>query len=356
MPPAPIIAPHQADGTQTASFGALRLFFAALVVLAHSAVFVGPQSAHDQFLAIFNTARSGEIAVNEFFVISGFLIAGSWANSRSVVQFLLKRTLRIYPAFLLNYAVCVLVVAPLAGLPFSDWEVPPGEAVRQALLLAMPQVGPVFTGSPDPALNGAAWTIQWEFACYLLMAVLGTAGLLRAQRTLLAAAWLLLALTVVTGSMIPGIRFPAMFLTGVCFYASRHRIAWHPAAVLVAAGLFAITFIDGRFLPVATALGGGYLVLCVAKSASRTWLGRVNEKTDISYGLYLYSWPVAKLLVWFIPGLSIAALDAATLLCAGALGWLSWIVVERPAIAAGRRLGSAARNARPAAAEASIPA
>ena len=65
---------------------------------------------------------SADIAVHVFFVMSGFLIAASWLNSRSVLDFAAKRALRIMPALIVSVLFVVLVIGPLATrLPLGEY-------------------------------------------------------------------------------------------------------------------------------------------------------------------------------------------------------------------------------------------
>jgi peptidoglycan/LPS O-acetylase OafA/YrhL len=50
----------------------------------------------------------------------------------------------------------------------------------------------------------------------------------------------------------------------------------------------------------------------------------------LSYGLYLYAWPVQNLIIQRTGAISPWPLFAATVLIAGALGYASWRIVERP--------------------------
>jgi len=49
---------------------------------------------------LFGTQPLGAMAVDGFFLLSGFLIVQSWATDPNLGRFLLKRVLRIYPAFI----------------------------------------------------------------------------------------------------------------------------------------------------------------------------------------------------------------------------------------------------------------
>ena len=62
------------------------------------------------------------MAVEVFFVTSGFLVAGSLINRRNVIAFLWARALRIYPALLVMLALTVFVLAPsLTSLSLADY-------------------------------------------------------------------------------------------------------------------------------------------------------------------------------------------------------------------------------------------
>ena len=61
--------------------------------------------------------------------------------------------------------------------------------------------------------------------------------------------------------------------------------------------------------------------------------GALARIGDLSYGLYLWSFPVQQTLVQTQPGIGVTALLGETLLIALPLAWLSWRLVERPALA-----------------------
>src|SRR5689334_4137527 len=97
------------------NFGAMRLFFAALVLFAHCYPLVGASTADPLYRATSRQTTLGSIAVDGFFLISGYLIARSWARSRSATDFIRKRILRIYPGYLVAFAVSIGIAAVSAG-------------------------------------------------------------------------------------------------------------------------------------------------------------------------------------------------------------------------------------------------
>lgn len=57
-------------------------------------------------------------------------------------------------------------------------------------------------------------------------------------------------------------------------------------------------------------------------------------RNDISYGLYLYAWPVQQVIITAVAHLNPSMLIALTTLGALLLGWVSWVLVEKPALQA----------------------
>jgi peptidoglycan/LPS O-acetylase OafA/YrhL len=332
--------------------GALRLLFASLVIVSHSPELLDDNLRREPLHMLFHTVSSGTLAVDAFFLISGYLIAASFAASSSVGSYFMKRALRIYPAFVVCCLVCVFVVAPLAGarlqsLGPADW----GRLGYRLVLLKSPEVNAAFSTLPHhPTLNGSAWTISYEFRCYILAALFGLVGLYRRRGLFVAltaavvAASLALSSPGLANLKAPGwlvaslgephlqMRLLSAFMVGTCFWLySKDLVLRGRYAAAAAVPLLGLMFVP-QAAEIALILLGGYILFWIAFRVTWKPLLTINAKDDISYGVYLYAWPIGALLIWYWRDIPAPVLAVLTLAGAVACGLASWLVVERPAM------------------------
>jgi peptidoglycan/LPS O-acetylase OafA/YrhL len=338
------------------NFNLLRLLFAVAVIYSHAFELLG---APDPLERLSSCMSAGTIGVCGFFLLSGYLTAQSWTHDPKALAFLKKRALRLYPAFVVASALSVFVVGPLgASAPhyFNDWS--PHKFLADLIGLRQPRTPAVFSGSPVPSVNGSMWTITFELRCYLLLTVLGLCGLVRRPWTLL-----LLALVVnlaalvgapqqrgAEGSALFGVSgfmiwFASMYLSGMCFYLFRKRIPLRAPFAAVAL----IVFVAALFGPVSvsrvvTATMGAYLVFYFGQMQSPL-LAKLRMRDDLSYGLYLYGWPVTQLLAHWLPSITPLAAFVCVMAVCVLLAFASWRVVEAPVL---RLKGATALRSNPA--------
>lgn len=348
--PGPVDTKPSAALQHANSFGALRLIFASLVIVSHSVEMLDGDQRREPLMRLFGGMSFGGLAVTGFFLISGYLIPASFARSPST--YLWKRVLRIYPAYLLCCLLSILVVAPLGGtdlgaLSPADWL----RTFYRMMLLKLPDIPGVFHGLPYPTLNGSMWTISYEFRCYLLAALFGLLGFYARPRlfTALTAGVIALQLAAVLTPVgralahLPGpvlalfgdpasmLRLLAAFMVGTCFWLLQPRLSGRAAAVC------AILALGALFVPTLADVGlitaGAYAMFWVALELPSKFLRTLNAKDDISYGVYLYAWPIGALLIWYWRSIPPGLLMLLTFAAAAACGWLSWRYVEKPSLA-----------------------
>jgi peptidoglycan/LPS O-acetylase OafA/YrhL len=327
------------------NFNVLRLLFASLVLLSHAPEIMDGNRDRELLSRLFHTVSFGELAVAGFFLLSGFLIVQSWEGMPHVGKFLEKRILRIYPGFLVASLICALAVGPLAA---NAAQYAASFSVSQFLLgmltLARPEIPPVFQGMHYPLVNGSMWTISLEFGCYLSVLLLGLAGVFNrpvALLTLTAALWTLNLLPHVADFAptpfsqlaihYPFIHLMAVFCVGACFHVFRHRVVYSRPRLMLTLAILVIGLFSHRLSEVILAGAGAYLLFWVAFSQNEL-LARFRQLPDVSYGVYLYGWPVQMLLIWYWPHTSPWLVFVMSLLICLSLGWMSWQVVEKPCL------------------------
>lgn len=332
----------------------LRLLAAAAVVISH-AVFL--QSGHkaDEILSGTTYYNLGDHAVNVFFVLSGLTVAASLMRSPSTAEFLVARGLRIFPALAVCAALLVLLGAIVTICTperfLADTRV--WRYGLNTLLLGSAATGlpGVFEGNPHPSvMNASIWTLKYEVACYVILALIGFSGLLRKRRFifLLALSWGITAgfLLVRSGhAALPidqAARFWLCFSFGVGLYVFRDDVPLSIVGVL-ALGFTLWMAIGTEWERIISPFATGYGAVWLAKMP----IGRFRDltnKMDLSYGIYIFGWPITQTLVLERPDLGVHAVVMISLILSASIAVPSWFLVERPALRARKSVMNALRT------------
>lgn len=328
---------------------ALRLILAFVVLFSHSyPLATGSEEFEPLAWASGGQATLGGLAVDWFFVLSGFLITQSWERSRTLWSFLRKRVARIYPGYLAAVLFCLVVVVPAAH-PEGFRAITPSVLSQIAgpiLALRGLEVPGTFPTNPTPgAINGSLWSISYEAWCYVGVAALGLTTLLRHRRLVLVLFGLSLAISfafaylrLTPGGKILGVifgfppfwaRLLPFYLSGVVAYLFRDRLGYgRVGAALAVAGLAIGARLPHAYSILLPTLGT-YLVLYLAFTNDWQWHDAA-ARGDFSYGIYLYAFPIQQwIMLRFGRPVSPWLLFALASGPALAAGILSWALVER---------------------------
>ena len=316
------------------NFHLIRLLAALSVIYGHSYVLTGAPGG-DFFLLNVGYKFIGGVAVDVFFLISGFLIASSLERS-SWKRYITARVLRIVPALVVCVTLSVFVLGPMLTTAPDYWINPATWRyfIQNAFLLSTEYRLPgVFESLPDKGVNGSLWSLPLEFRLYIAFFVLGLLQLMKPNRfSALAIVGVVIgyfaapkfALLVQYSNWVNSSLF---FLAGGFMWHNRHaiRLSYPLAAlmlVLCAALLHTDHFGAGYFLALS------YLTMFVALVPR---LPRIHER-DLSYGVYLYGWPVAQIIQYIRPTTTPLENTLAACLCSMLIALASWELVERPAL------------------------
>jgi peptidoglycan/LPS O-acetylase OafA/YrhL len=317
------------------SLNAIRLVLAATVIVSHSWSIgaYGRTPSHGGF-------APGGWAVDAFFVLSGYLIAGSRLNN-TLLSYLKRRVLRIYPGFVVCLLSVVLVFAPIGYYHlhhtlhgYLSTPHTPLNYVLANLGLKIRLSTVAGTPSPSMAWAGTLWTLYFEFLCYLVVGLLACwvtfrRGPVVASGVLAAATAISLMNDHVNHHTDPAnfVRLLPFFMAGTVLYLLRDHA---PCTWWLALPAFAVLVL----LPEA---GPRYVVLCALPLAYLVmYLGAVvpiaiGRRNDISYGIYMYGWPVEQLVRYFNVG-SQTVFIVASILGTIPIAAASWFLVERRAM------------------------
>jgi len=326
------------------NFDVLRLVAAVSVIFSHAFLIgEGTQDPEPLYWVTGGQTVLGVVGVFVFFTISGYLVSQSFEATGSPLRFLAKRGLRIYPGLLACLMVSAFVMGPLVtNLPFGAYlrssAVYAYVVSNFAMILPTNTLpGVVFTGySAGSVVDGPLWTLPSEVAMYLMLCALGVLGILRLRVIVpllligIGALWFDTASSAYffIGSALWLLPF---FAAGMALYRLRDRPILHGAiAVAALAGLVVSAWLHAFIL--LFPIFGSYLVIYLAFAR---WLPLVKAARfgDLSYGLYIYGWPIEQWLTRLHGGtLAWPTLFALALPLSAAAAFLSWHIVESRAL------------------------
>lgn len=333
------------------ALNAIRLLLALLVVVSHSWALGGAGPEPE-----LGGANLGTWAVFGFFGISGYLITRSRLSGQTVRTFYRARFLRLFPGFLVCLLAVSFVFVPaslLLDARGSFSVVDQAGYVLRNLLLYPPVLGQYDVGStlgsvPFPAVwNGPLWTLFWEAACYLLVGVAASLFSRRRLGIAMVAVFSLASVAALAAMLVPVVpllitrTLPmlAAFAGGAVLYLLDTKVArkWALPAALTLLLVAALT-------NTATVLAPLPFTYLLFLQAAVLPLRQVGSRFDVSYGVYIYGWPVQQIVALAV-GSSLPVWLFIVLSVAGTLplAFLSCRFVEQPALALKRKPQAQAR-------------
>ena len=286
------------------------------------------------------------IGVSGFFVLRGMVIFQSVINSACVGIFIRKRFWRIFPGLAVVVLLSTFVLGPLVT------ELPPLAYLRNSatyqylfkniLLIPSGNLLPgVFHNNPRPEINGSLWTLRYEVLCYagmLLFFVIPR----RAHKAWALTVYLLSLSGMLLLSLKPGIvsaglayHLDNLFTLTTYFYSGVLLALWPQVwkphvRILFPASLVLLTLLMW-LLPGSMSWASVWIypLLLISFGSQYSPVLQVGAKMgDISYGTYIYAYPIQQLLI--ASGVhEVGWLLFWSLLCSWLAGWCSYHFVEK---------------------------
>lgn len=272
------------DSHLSNNFDVLRIIAALCVLYSHMYVIYNLPEPY------FMMVDLGTLGVTAFFTISGYLIAQSWENNRSVpLNYLRARFLRVAPGYLGQCLVVFLLLFFVGGFTMIT-------------------------------INGSLWTLGYEIIMYCLVPLFIRAPLLTLTALL---CWML----AVNGFTLPphnahfGIIHCISFIVGTCFYKFRIK----PTLTLVIFSFVSMLLFKDTLLLYSIMMPCAVLWLAFLRGIPSLpkYMG------DPSYGLYIYGMPVQILGACLYPK-SFVNYGIFSFLITTIFAYLSWRLIEQP--------------------------
>jgi peptidoglycan/LPS O-acetylase OafA/YrhL len=339
---------QQSVASHKNNFDFLRLLLASLVIFTHA--FALTTDIKDDPIFPYTGRVLSEIAVCGFFVISGYLIQNSVRASTSLFSFIKKRMLRLLPGLIVAILLSVLALgAWRTSLPLSAY-FSNSDTWKYLLsnILLLPGSGTlpgVFEQHKDTAVNGSLWTLRYEILCYLSLGLLYFAST-AIKRT----ACIVLLLLSIIGSWAFQLGWwtvnfeqqsASKFLYYICnlgsYFWAGALLSFYGAFIKSSKSIWAVSSLfvflivllaRQAWLEPLVIISFAVMILSVGLHYSPQ-LQYTKYLGDISYGTYIYAFPIQQLLVDLWHPESASTLIWPSLLLSWLAGYLSWQGVER---------------------------
>jgi peptidoglycan/LPS O-acetylase OafA/YrhL len=266
--------------------------------------------------------------VRLFFLISGFLITKSYIKNPNIFQYVKNRLLRIFPGLFICLLFIVLIIGPLCtSLSLKEYFLSKKvwDYLFNNMFLNIDFILPgVFENNIyKNAVNGSLWTIPIEASCYLLVAFFGITSLIKNNKIII----LLFLIIFCYYVMITIFAFPIpnlsprffkninnvlclmYFFIGMLFYLNFEKIKFnHKIGILSCVLYVTILCLDLKFnirnnmvKLINEIIIFPYMIFYFAffTNLKLKFLKNFGNKYDLSYGIYIYSFPIQQALMHF---------------------------------------------------------
>lgn len=327
---------------QKNNFDFLRFIFAFTVVIAH--IIVLSQNPAIKFLAPYVDSH---IAVTGFFIISGFLITKSYISTNNLKQYFVKRANRLLPGYFFTIIITLLLLSFISTFSLSGYFSNPDLYKYLCYNIVFlnflhPCLPGVFTTNYMCAVNGALWTIKIEVGFYLIMPLI-VYFIVKSKKPLMVLVIIYLASLCYkyalayyfqkTGNNFIDIldrqlpSFMTYFTGGIAmhyylpkFQSKKNWLIGFALAVFLIEYYFSLEILS----PIALTI----MVFYVAYGFK--FLNDFGKYGDISYGIYIYHFPLIQVCIslgFFQNNIWIVA--ACIIVTVIILGILSWHLLEK---------------------------
>lgn len=288
---------------------------------------------------------AGELAVDIFFIISGFLITQSAFYRDDWRAFAKSRILRIYPALLSVVIISTFIIGPIytsLTLPdyLSDLRTY-AYLIKDSILISGFKSAPpyVFENNPLPlGMNGSLWTLPWEIKMYLMLGFLAYVTRKHLAFGVFTTAiissiiFIFATFNNIGDEISPFFRFTTFFFLGASAFLLRDKITISLKILLLVTTLLAgMFFLNKPLFSIFYILFLPYTILYLAYTSNNITL-HFNKVGDYSYGLYIWAFPIQQIIAYHFIGITPLEMFLFTFLLTLPIAIISYHYLEKKAL------------------------
>lgn len=323
------------------NFDQLRFIAASLVILSHCFPLTQGSNANEILNLFTGNLSLGTLSVFTFFFISGYLITKSWNNQPKLLNFSLKRILRIYPGLIAVILFSTFFIGPIvSSLDVNEYFLSLNvfSLIKNMMLLYQADLPGVFNNNIYPiAVNGSLWTLILEASMYITTIFLGMSKILTKKWYLI----IFLFFEIVLNNFVDISKtrfiwivinkFAVYYLIGMCYFIFGKKIKYNFKLCILLLLVWILSFKTYLFDYVSY-ISIPYLIFSIA-FVPRKYLPRFTGDNDYSYGLYIYAFPIQQTIVHFSNNhISILTLFLLSYPLTLFMAFLSWNYIEKKAL------------------------
>jgi len=329
------------------NFNLIRFIAASLVLYTHSYVLTTGLEETQPLKSSLGITW-GNIAVDVFFITSGFLVTRSIFVNKNLLYFIVSRILRIYPALIVSTIFCILV-----GLFFTKHTSLSYISAKEVYSYLLHNVTlffgvhydlpGVFEDNPyRNAVNGSLWTLPFEVKMYVYLVIINVLIILIEKHMKIGVIRLTFLCVSLVSFVLNTINyfyciFPKMpihlfmmFFIGSTFYIFRDKIILS-SYVFYNIILLMFYFVNKDLFILVLWLFLPYFTLYVAYVPNGV-IRKFNSLGDYSYGIYIYAFPIQQSIIAINPDISVYGMIFISFFTTLLLSYLSWHAIEKNAL------------------------
>lgn len=325
---------------KTNNFDLLRLILAVTVAIVHTDALT-----QLEIFATFSQFLNSKIAVDSFFIISGFLIFMSFDSNSRIIDYGIKRAKRIIPGYSAVIIICAVLMFFISTKTVSGYfNIDFIKYIFFNLLtlnfihLSLPGV---FNENPNHFVNGALWTIKIEVMFYFSVPFIAYTFSKSNKALILISIYILsifysilmlwlsshyeMEIFVRLERQLPGQM--TFFISGAFLYYYFDNFYKNHLPILMVS--LSILLIHKYIININFLYPASLAVVVIYFATIFKYLGNFGKLGDLSFGVYIWHFPIIQIFIFygFFSNITLGALSL--ILSIFITSYLSWHLIEK---------------------------